>query len=124
MITTNHLEKKLQSLTLGDHGNSVIFLVDAIEDLRLKIEADKERGYDERAHLTLVFEKVNAYSQPGFQFGLLSAKNSWKDENKTMAEVLQALRRLKTDTKAENKCGALDPAKEQVIALTSCVQQL
>ena len=35
----------------------------------------------------------------------------------TIAEVLQALRRLETDIKAENKWGALGPVKEQVIAL-------
>ena len=105
-------------MTLGDHGNSVISLVDALEDLRLKIEADEEMEYDKEAYLTLVFNKVNAYPQPEFQFGLLSAKNSWKDKNKTMAEVLHALRHLETDIKAENKWGALDPAKEQAIALT------
>ena len=41
-ITIKHLEKKLQSLTLGDHRNSVISLVDAMEGLRLKIKAEKE----------------------------------------------------------------------------------
>ena len=110
-ITTNHLKKKLQSLTFAEYGNSITSLVYAINMMR-------------KSTLSLnLIRLCNDHSRPKFQFGFLSTKGNWKDKKKTINIAIAVLCRLEKDIKAQGKWGALYPTKEQIIILKSRAQK-
>ncbi len=57
-ITTNHLEEQLKETTPEQHGNDLVNLFTDMEDLHLKIEAEKGHAYDSDRYMTLIFSKL------------------------------------------------------------------
>ena len=112
-ITTNHLEEQLKETTLEQHGNDLVKVFTDMEDLRLKIEAEKGHAYDTDRYMTLIFSKLENYKQPDFLFDLCA-----------MAEVISSLKGTYKNLLVDKKWDKMDSSEEQIIALTTQVKQL
>ena len=65
-ISTDHLEKKLKSLTMERCGNNFTTLFTAMEDLRHRIEAEKGCVYNEDHYITGLSAKIQDYKYEEF----------------------------------------------------------
>ena len=81
-VNTETLEKDLQMITLEKVGSNLKTLFTKMEDLCIKIKAEKGHKYDEDRYTTMLFDKISGYKQEYFQFDFKIEKQSW---NKAIA---------------------------------------
>ena len=115
---------KLKALTLAQFGTKLLDLLNEMESFRKRIEAEKGTAYDEDEYATMLFGKLDGYKQEDFQFEIRSEKKEWSKGNRTIPQIIEALKSSYTDLINQDKWGSIDSSHEQIIALTSKIEYL
>jgi len=123
-IDTAALEARLRSVGLADFDDDLPDLLTEMEDLRQRIEAERKTPYDPDVYGTLIFEKVEPFSNDEFLFNVRLAKKDWSRGKLSNAEVVADLRATFVDLTKQGKWIRGVAAGEKIIALTAHVKRL
>ena len=123
-ISTENLEEDLESLKLADFDMRLDEFFAAAKDLRRRIVAEKGRDYDEDKYMSRLFDQMATHRQEDFISDMRASKRAWEKGSVSAAEARADLLTSYTNLIAKKKWKQLDPRGQQIIALTTRVDQL